>query len=56
MKLLGKAQEREMPFLEHLEELRRAILGALGAIVVCSIVAYVFSGLVVDFVVVQYVE
>ncbi|MCA9754161.1 MAG: twin-arginine translocase subunit TatC [Candidatus Eisenbacteria bacterium] len=56
MKLLGKAQEREMPFLEHLEELRRAILGALGAIVVCSIVAYVFSGPVVDFVVVQHVE
>ncbi|MEZ4648949.1 MAG: twin-arginine translocase subunit TatC [Candidatus Eisenbacteria bacterium] len=56
MKLLGKAEEREMPFLEHLEELRRAILGALGAIVVCSLVAYAFSGPVVDFVVVQHVD
>ena len=44
-----------MPFLEHLEELRRAILGAFAAILVCAIGAYLVSGRVVDFVVQQHV-
>lgn len=54
-RLLGRAHEREMPFLEHLEELRRALLGALAALVVCSGGAYLFSGQVVDYIVVHHV-
>ncbi|MCA9728069.1 MAG: twin-arginine translocase subunit TatC [Candidatus Eisenbacteria bacterium] len=53
-KITGRS-DREMPFLEHLEELRRVILGSLGAIVVCAIAVYAFSGTVIDWMVVQHV-
>lgn len=42
---------KEMHFLDHLEELRRVVLASVGAIVICSTVAYVFSGRVVEYVI-----
>jgi sec-independent protein translocase protein TatC len=36
--------QKEMPFLDHLEELRRRILIALGAVVVAAGCSYVVSG------------
>lgn len=44
-----------MPFLEHLEELRRALIGAVIAVCVCAGVAYMFSGTIIDYVVVSHV-
>jgi sec-independent protein translocase protein TatC len=41
----------EMHFFDHLEELRRVILASLGALLICSAIAYVFSGRVVDYVI-----
>jgi sec-independent protein translocase protein TatC len=41
----------EMHFLDHLGELRRVILASLGAILVCTMIAYAFSGRVVDYVI-----
>ncbi len=49
-KLFGRSGA-EMHFFDHLEELRRVILASIGAIVICSAAAYVFSGRVVDYVV-----
>jgi sec-independent protein translocase protein TatC len=40
---------KEMHFLDHLEELRRVILASIGAIVICTAAAYVFSGRIVDY-------
>lgn len=37
-----------MPFLDHLEELRRRILWALAALVVATIGAYLFSGVILS--------
>lgn len=37
------ATEREMPFLEHLEELRWRLIKAIVAIIVCGLAAYFFS-------------
>ena len=42
------AQAGEMPFLDHLEELRWRILKALGGVVVCAVVCLVFADWVVD--------
>jgi sec-independent protein translocase protein TatC len=42
-----------MPFLEHLEELRRVILACLGALAVCATAAYFVSGRVMDYIVVH---
>lgn len=44
-----------MPFLEHLEELRRVILGSIAAVMICSVAAYAFSGTIIDFIVVSHV-
>ena len=38
----------EMPFLDHLEELRWRILKALGAILVCVVACLFFTGWIVD--------
>jgi len=40
-----------MPFLEHLDELRRVILTSLAAWLICSIAAYVLSGRALDHIV-----
>ena len=45
-----KPPEREMSFLEHLEELRRRILKSLAAVVIFAIAAYFFSDKLVNFV------
>lgn len=58
MSLLSKLRgrdDREMPFLEHLEELRKVLLASLGGIAICGIAVYAFSGLVIDYIVVQHV-
>lgn len=39
-----RRDEKRMSFLEHLEEFRWRILKSLAAVVVASIVAYIFSG------------
>ena len=49
-RLLGRTGA-EMHFLDHLEELRRVILASIGAILVCTMVAYAFSGRVVEYVI-----
>lgn len=41
--------EKRMTFLEHLEELRLRILKSLAAVIVCTIVAYIFSEHLLDF-------
>jgi sec-independent protein translocase protein TatC len=53
-KLRGR-EDREMPFLEHLEELRRVLLASLGGIALCGVAVYAFSGVVIDWIVVQHV-
>lgn len=42
------APEKEMSFLDHLEELRRRILRSIIAIVICAIGAYFISAWLVD--------
>lgn len=44
----GKNQNREMPFLEHLEELRWRILKSLAAVVVAAGTAFPLSGRILD--------
>jgi sec-independent protein translocase protein TatC len=51
-RLTGRS-DKEMPFLEHLEELRRVILASLGALFICSVLGYVFSGRVLEYMVVR---
>ncbi len=41
----------EMPFLDHLDELRRVLLASLAAILLCAIVAWAFSARVLEHVV-----
>jgi sec-independent protein translocase protein TatC len=41
----------DMHFLDHLEELRRVIIASIGAIVICTAIAYAFSGRVVEYVI-----
>jgi sec-independent protein translocase protein TatC len=53
-KISGRS-DREMPFLEHLEELRRVLLASLGGIALCAALVYAFSGIVIDWVVVRHV-
>jgi len=48
--MLTKPLEKEMGFLDHLEELRRRILKSLFAIVVGAIAVYFFSDKLVDIV------
>jgi len=47
--LRHRRQEKIMPFLDHLEELRGTILRCLIAVVVASVVSYFFSEQVVTF-------
>lgn len=54
-RVLGRSAG-EMSFLEHLEELRRVILASLGALVICSLVSYAFSGRLLDYIVVRTVQ
>lgn len=41
-------QPGEMPFLDHLEELRWRIFKALGAVLVCAIACLFFAGWIID--------
>jgi len=50
---LSGRHDKEMPFLEHLEELRQVILASLAAIVICAAGCYVFSGRLLDYIVVE---
>jgi sec-independent protein translocase protein TatC len=47
-----RKNEKEMPFWDHLEELRRVVLRAIGALLLATLVAYFFSGKILDRVVV----
>ncbi len=51
-RLTGRS-DREMPFLEHLEELRHVILASLGALAVCTIAGWFVSGWLLDYIVVK---
>jgi sec-independent protein translocase protein TatC len=42
------SEEKEMSFLDHLEELRWHVVRSLGAVMVCMIVAFVFSKTIFD--------
>ncbi|HPG38436.1 MAG TPA: twin-arginine translocase subunit TatC [bacterium] len=42
-------KDKRMPFLDHLEELRWTIMRSLVAVVISSIVCYIFSKQIVDF-------
>ncbi|KPJ59553.1 MAG: hypothetical protein AMJ46_10565 [Latescibacteria bacterium DG_63] len=46
------SEEREMPFLEHLEELRRVVIDSLIAVAVVSVGCWFVSGMAVDLLVV----
>jgi len=45
-------REKEMPFLEHLEELRRVIIDSLIVILVVSTACWFFSGRIIDYIVI----
>lgn len=53
--LSRRRADGEMPFLEHLEELRKVLLASLGGIALCALAVYAFSGIVIDWIVVQHV-
>ncbi len=44
-----KANQKEMPFLDHLEELRWRILKSLGSIFLFTFIAFPFTGYLLDF-------
>ena len=44
----GKKGEKEMSFLEHLEELRWHIIRSILAIVIMMIVAFIFKNFIFD--------
>jgi sec-independent protein translocase protein TatC len=50
--MLGR-DDREMPFLEHLEELRRVIIRGIGILLVATFAAYYFSGRLLEWIVVR---
>jgi sec-independent protein translocase protein TatC len=43
-----RREDREMPFWEHLEELRRRVLRAIGVLLLLTLGAYLFSGTILD--------
>lgn len=47
--MVAKDEHREMPFLDHLEELRSRIIFSVLTVVIFSSLSYLFSGWVVDF-------
>lgn len=47
---MAKEEQKEMSFLEHLEEMRRRIIRCLIFILIFSIVAYFFSEWIIDFI------
>jgi len=44
-----KSKRKEMPFLDHLEELRWRILKSLGSVFLFTVVAFPLTGLLLDF-------
>jgi sec-independent protein translocase protein TatC len=46
---VNEANKKEMPFLDHLEELRWRILKCLGSVFVFTIIAFPFTGFLLDF-------
>jgi len=50
----AKSEEKEMPFLEHLEELRSRLIKALVAVVFCAAVSGLYIGKIFNFLVEPY--
>jgi sec-independent protein translocase protein TatC len=48
-----KRDDREMPFMAHLEELRRVVIRAIGFLLAATLIAYYFSGRVLDRIVIS---
>lgn len=47
-KSIFRREDREMPFMEHLEELRRVLLRAIGVLLAATLAAYFFSGRILE--------
>jgi len=45
----NKENKKEMPFLDHLEELRWSILKGLGSVLLITVVSFPFTGFLLDF-------
>lgn len=45
---MGKINQGEMSFLEHLEELRWHLIRSIAAIIVCAILAFIFKDIIFD--------
>ncbi len=52
--MTGKSKEKEMPFLDHLEELRWRLVKAIVTVIVCAIGVYFFSEQVLAFLIAPY--
>jgi sec-independent protein translocase protein TatC len=48
-----RRDDREMPFMEHLEELRRVVIRGIGVLLLATLGAYYFSGNVLEQIVVR---
>jgi sec-independent protein translocase protein TatC len=48
-----RRDDREMPFMEHLEELRRVVIRAIGVLLVTTLAAYYFAGRLLEMIVVK---
>ncbi len=53
IRALFRKEDREMPFWDHLEELRRVVLRSIGVILFATLAAYIFSGRLLDRIVVS---
>ncbi len=47
--MTNEPREKEMSFLEHLEELRRRLLKSMAAVLICAIGGYYFSEQIIDY-------
>lgn len=49
-----KSKEKEMPFLDHLEELRWRLIKSIGTVIICAFGVYFFSEQVLAFLIAPY--
>ncbi len=48
-----RRDDREMPFMEHLEELRRVVIRGIGVLLFATLVSYYFSGRILEEIVIR---